>query len=100
MLAISNYDMPMLEYLWNDHYYLWTLVDLDKIVDFMYQSEFLDALPLILKGKAFKNIILSLSFEDQVNQLEKILFDKFDKDTQFAIATFIDDALSVKAFAT
>lgn len=36
MLAISNYDMPMMEYLWNDHYYLWGLNDLDKVVDFLY----------------------------------------------------------------
>lgn len=31
--------------------------------------------------------------------MEKILFDNFDKDTQFSIATFIDDALSQKHLA-
>lgn len=45
--------------------------------------------------------MLALSFEEQVFYLEKMLFDKFDKDTQFSISTFIDDALSTnKNFGT
>jgi hypothetical protein len=64
LLAASNFDMPMLEYIWNELYYLWELDDLDKLVDYLYHSEFLDALPFIIKGKAFRNIILALPFEE------------------------------------
>jgi hypothetical protein len=56
--------MPMLEYIWNELYYLWELDDLDKLVDYLYHSEFLDALPFVIKGKAFRNIILALPFEE------------------------------------
>jgi hypothetical protein len=73
MIAMNNKDTAMLEYLWNNLYYLWDLSDLDALVDFLYNIEFLDALYYVLNGKAFKNIILSLSFEDQVFYLEKIL---------------------------
>jgi hypothetical protein len=54
----------MLEYLWNDLYYLWTIHDLDAIIDQLYNSDNLDFLHYILTGKAFKSIILSMSFED------------------------------------
>jgi hypothetical protein len=36
LIAASNYDMPMLEYIWNELYYLWELEDLDRLVDFLY----------------------------------------------------------------
>lgn len=71
----------MLDYLWNDLYYLWDIADLDNLIDILYNNDFLDALSLVLKGKAFRSIMLSLSFDEQVFYLEKILFDKFDKDT-------------------
>lgn len=64
MIAVSNYDMPMLDYLWNNLYFLWDIDDLDRLIESLYKSEFLDALPVVLKGKAFKNILLSMSFED------------------------------------
>ena len=82
MLAVNNYDLHMLNYLWHDHYYLWDIDDLDRLVDSLYASELLDTLDLILSSKAFKNIILSMPFEDQIYYIEKILFDKFDRDTQ------------------
>jgi hypothetical protein len=56
-LAINNKDEKMIEYLWNDHYYLWDISDLDSLVDHLYNTEFLDALHLILTGRAFKSII-------------------------------------------
>ncbi|CDW84897.1 UNKNOWN [Stylonychia lemnae] len=100
-LAIKNCDIEMLEYLWNDHYFLWDITDLDQLMDTLYNYEFLDALSVILRGKTFVNIILSLSFDEQVFYIEKILFDKFDQDTQDSICTFIDDALaSNKNFGT
>lgn len=71
----------MLDYLWNDLYFLWDIADLDSLIDILYNHDFLDALSLVLKGKAFTSIILALPFEEQVFYLEKILFDKFDKDT-------------------
>ena len=36
MLAVNNYDIQMLEYLWNDLYYLWELADLDRLIDCLY----------------------------------------------------------------
>lgn len=81
MLAVNNHDIEMLGYLWNRFYFIWELADLDKVVDSLYQAESLDALPVILGSKAFKNIILCLPFEDQIFYLEKILLEKFDKDT-------------------
>lgn len=71
----------MLDYLWNDLYWLWGIEDLDSLMDILYNHDFLDALALVLKGKSFRAIILSMSFEEQVFFLEKIIFDKFDKDT-------------------
>ena len=71
----------MLDYLWNDLYWLWGIEDLDSLMDILYNHDFLDALVLVLKGKSFRAIILSMSFEEQVFFLEKIIFDKFDKDT-------------------
>ena len=87
--------MFTLDYLWNDLFYLWDVHDLDHLIDSLYNNEFLDALPMVLKGKAFLNIVLSMSFDEQVFYLEKVLFDKFDKDTQFSIASLIDEALSI-----
>jgi hypothetical protein len=64
MIAVNNHDMEMLDYLWNKLYYLWELSDLDRVIDSLYQTECLDALPIILKGRAFHSIILALPFED------------------------------------
>ena len=99
-LCIKNGDIETLNYLWNNLYYLWTVADLSHLIDCMYNYDMLDALTLILKGKAFKNIILSLSFREQVFYLEKILFDTFDKDTLFSLSTFFDSALSTPDFST
>lgn len=63
-LAVKNSDAQMLDYLWNELYYLWDIADLDCLFDVLYNHDFLDALSLVLKGKAFRNIILSLSFEE------------------------------------
>jgi len=84
LLAVNHYDTAMLEYLWNDLHYLWDLSDLDSFIDYLYNAEFLDA----------------MNYEDQVFYLEKILLDKFDRDTQFAISSFIDNELTRRDFAT
>ena len=55
--------MKMLDYLLNTHFYLWQLVDLENLIDFICKYEILDVLPLILKGKALINTILPLSFD-------------------------------------
>lgn len=66
MLAVVNVDIQMLSYLWKDLYYLWDLEDLDRLIDYMYQTDFLDALDVVLNSKAFRNIILALPFEEQI----------------------------------
>ena len=44
----------MLDYLWNNLYYLWDISDLDSLIDLLYNNDFLDALSLVLKGKTFR----------------------------------------------
>ena len=66
----------------------------------MYSYELFDGLPLILRGKSFQNVILSLPFEEQIKSMEKLIFDKFDKDTLFSLATLIDNVFSKNMFAT
>mmetsp|Transcript_24355 Transcript_24355/g.18527 ORF Transcript_24355/g.18527 Transcript_24355/m.18527 type:complete len:83 (+) Transcript_24355:432-680(+) len=63
MLAVNHFDTTMLEFLWNDIYYLWDLSDLDSLIDYLYNAEFLDALHYAMNGRAFKSNILALSFE-------------------------------------
>ena len=53
-LAVKNSDTKMLDYLWNDIYYLWDISDLDSLIDLLYNNDFLDALSLVLKGKTFR----------------------------------------------
>ena len=61
-LSVKNGDIEMLNYLWNELYYLWDINDFDQLIDTMYNYEFLDALSLVLKGRAFKSILLTLDF--------------------------------------
>jgi len=84
-LAIQNRDVLMLDYLWNELYFLWDVEDLDTIVDLAYTVDFLDSLGIILSGRAFQNIMLALPFDEQIFFIEKIFFDKFDKHTLFSI---------------
>ena len=99
-IAVSNFDIELLDYLLNSLYYLWTLSDLDLLLDSLYTHDFLDALPTVINGKGFRSIVLALTFEEQVVALEKTLMDKFDKDTLESISGFIDDALSQGLFAS
>ena len=36
LLAANNYDIPMLDYLWNELYYLWELEDLERIIEYCH----------------------------------------------------------------
>lgn len=45
-------------------YFLWNAEDIEFLIDFLYRIEYLDCLTVLLKSKAFTQIIHSMSFED------------------------------------